>query len=87
MHIVTIFIGNDTAQEGIDYYTSIAFPNFDKIPAFTTRYTLNITIVADRILENNELFEITPQPSHLPIGHRATDCSVDVIIRDDDGNI
>ena len=86
MHVVTIFIGNDTAQQGFDYYTSISFPNFDKIPAFTTHNTLNITIVPDRILENNELFQVTPVPQHIPVGHYVYLCSADAIIRDDDGN-
>ena len=86
MHVVTIFIGNNTAQQGFDYYTSISFPNFDKIPAFTTSYTLNITIVPDRILENNELFHVTPVPQHIPVGNHDYPCSADAIIVDDDGN-
>ena len=47
-------------------------------------YTLNITIVPDRILENNELFRVIAKPEHIPAGH--FDCSVDAFILDDDGN-
>ena len=85
MHIFAIFVANGTAEE-FDYYTSIAFPNFDVIPANTQNYTLKIEIVKDRILEDNELFRVTPQPESIPDGHTAIDYQVDVIIKDDDGN-
>ena len=73
-----------TVEAGIDYYTAIAFPIFDTIPAYTRHYTLSIEIVPDRILEDNELFYVTAKPQHVPFGQ--PDCRVSVIIRDDDGN-
>ena len=84
MLIVTIFVGNHTTGEGIDYYTSSAFPYFAIIPAYSTGYTLKINIVADRILEDNELFYVIANPEHFPYGQ--PDCRVTAIIRDDDGN-
>ena len=86
MHVSYIFVGNNTAQESLDFYTSVSSPNFDIIKAYNRHYKLNITIVPDRILENNELFQVTPLPQQVPVGHTTTDCRVDVIIRDDDGN-
>ena len=88
MHIVTIFVGNHThnVKAGIDYYTAIAFPYFDIIPAYTRHYTLNVGIVPDHILEDDELFQVTPRPKHIPDGYATNYFSVDVIIRDDDGN-
>ena len=82
-HLATIFVGNHSVEEGFDYYTSMSFPNFDTIPANTTIYTLKIDIVADRILEDNELFQVIARPSEKPVG--GFDCSVSVIIVDDDG--
>ena len=63
----------------------MAFPTFDTIPAYERHYTLNITIVPDEILENNELFDVTANPQHVPDGH--LECSTDVIIKDDDGSL
>ena len=83
MHVVTIFIGNDSVKENFDYYTSMSFPNFDIIPAYTTHYTLKIDIVADHIIEDNELFQVTVVPQHRFLGQ--PDCDVHVIIQDDDG--
>ena len=84
--LLQFFVGNHThtVEASIDYYTAIAFPNFDTIPAYTSHYTLSVKIVADRILEDNELFYVTVIPEHLPFGQ--PDCRVAVIIRDDDGN-
>ena len=81
-------LGNETTQEldEIDYYTSVAYPNFDTIPPYTRDYMLTIDIVDDTRLENNELFQVTPSPERVPDGHTVTDCRVDVIITDDDGN-
>ena len=81
-------LGNDTAmkEDDIDYYTSVAYPTFHTIPPNTTDYMLTIDIVNDTRLENNELFQVTPSPEHVPDGHTITDCRVDVIIMDDDGN-
>ena len=84
MYVVIIFVGNHTIEEGIDYYTSSAFPYIDLIPAYSKVYTLKINVVADRILEDNELFYVTANPQHVPDGQ--PDCRVSVIIRDDDGN-
>ena len=81
------FVGNHSANAGIkpiDYYTSIAFPIFDTIPAYSNNYTLNVTIVSNRFLEDNKLFDVTVKPEHMPIGQ--PDCKVAVIIEDDDGN-
>ena len=83
MYVFTIILANGTT-EVFDYYTAIAFPNFATIPASTTNFTLKIDIVPDRILEDNELFKVTAQPEFTPDGH--TIPSVDVIIKDDDGN-
>ena len=77
------FVGNHSVEESFDYYTSVSFPNFDIVPAYTTHYTLKIDIVADRILEDNELFQVTALPQHRSAGQ--PDCSVSVIIADDDG--
>ena len=71
-------------EVGFDYYTAIAFPIYDIIPAYTKHYTLSVKIVPDRILENNELFRVTVQPELRPIGYYY--CSAEVIIQDDDGN-
>ena len=80
------FVGNHThtVEADIDYYTTITFPNFDTIPAYTRHYTLSIQIVPDRILEDNELFFVTVRPEHMPDGQ--PDCRVAIIIKDDDGN-
>ena len=78
------FVENESGITNIDYYTSLAFPNFDTIPAYERHYTLNVTIVPDQILENNELFDVTAKPEHVPAGQ--PECSTAVIIRDDDGN-
>ena len=82
-HLATIFVGNHSVEEGFDYYTSMSFPNFDIIPANTTIYTLKIDIVADRILEDNELFDVTALPQYRPSDQ--PHCRVSVIIVDDDG--
>ena len=81
-------LGNDTTQEQneIDYFTSVAYPNFDTIPPYTRDYMLTIKIVKDTILENNHLFQVTPSPERVPDDHTITDCRADVIILDDDGN-
>ena len=85
MYIFIIFVGNHSGnEEPIDYYTTKTFPDFDIIPPYERDYILNVTIVADRMLEDNELFHITAVPQHVPAGQ--PECSVDVIIRDDDGN-
>ena len=84
--MLLIYVGNHThnVEAGIDYYTAIAFPNFDIIPAYTRNYILNVGIVPDRILEENKLFEVTAKPEHRPDGQ--PDCCVQVVIVDDDGN-
>ena len=82
--ILTIFVGNQTTEEGFDYYTAVGFPIFATIPAYSKHYTLSVNIYPDRILEDNELFYITPNPQHRPAGE--PDCPISVIIRDDDGN-
>ena len=84
MYISIIFVGNHSGNEDFDYYTAISFPYFDIISPYERHYTLNVTIVPDRILENNELFHVTAIPQHVPAGR--PECSVDVIIVDDDGN-
>ena len=84
MYISIIFVGNHSGNEIFDYYAAISFPYFDIIPPYERHYILNITIVADRMLEDNELFHVTAVPQHVPAGQ--PECSVDVIIRDDDGN-
>ena len=84
MYISIIFVGNHSGNEIFDYYAAMSFPYFDIIPAYERDYILNITIVPDRILENNELFHLIAVPQHVPVGQ--PECSVDVIIRDDDGN-
>ena len=84
MHVAYISVGNNTAQESLDFYTSVSSPNFDIIKAYNRHYELNITIVPDRILESNELFHVTSLPQQSPVGQ--PDCSVDIIIRDDDGS-
>lgn len=85
MYIFIIFVGNHSGDEKeIDYYTTKTFPDFDTIPAYERDYILNVTIVPDSKLENNELFHVTAVPQHVPVGQ--PECSVDVIIRDDDGN-
>ena len=88
MYNIIIFVGNDTAQapDNIDYYTSVAYPSFDTIPAYTRQYTLIVGIEKDHILENNEQFQVTPQPKNFPIGHAPSSYRVDVSIIDDDGN-
>ena len=88
MYSIIIFVGNDTAQaqDNIDYYTSVAVPNFDTIPAYTRQYTLIVGIEPDHILENNETFQVTPQPQNFPTGYVPSCFLVNVNITDDDGN-
>ena len=65
----------------------MAFPIFDTIPPYTTRYNLSVGIVPNGIMENNKLFLITAQPEHrLLVQPEGCHALVDVIIVDDDGN-
>ena len=81
------FIGKDIANtpKEIDYYIPFPYTTFAKIPAHSTHFQLNVTIVDDKKLENNELLRIDAIPSPLPYGH--THCTTDVIILDDDGKL
>ena len=48
---------------------------------------MSVNVVPDRLLEDNELFQVTTKPPYMPADPQP-DCStqVGVIIRDDDGN-
>ena len=69
--------------ESADYHSG---PYDITFPMGETRFLLNVTIVNDNILENNETFNLTINPSSLPgnikVGNPG---QATVIIRDDDG--
>ena len=69
----------------IDYYAAYHYPNFAVVPANTTYFTLNITIVDDSVLENSELVRIVAIPPRVPDGHLR--CLADLVIVDDDGKL
>ena len=82
------FIGNQsnhTESEVADYNVSYSWPNFATAPKGSTVYTLNITIIPDKRLENNELFRVYVDEPKLPNG--MIPIQADVIIMNDDGKL
>ena len=80
-----IIIGNESnrTEEVPDFNVAYSWPNFDIAPRGSTFYTLNITIIPDRRLEDNELFRIYVDEPITPIGMMPI--QVDVVILNDDG--
>ena len=76
------FTGNESTliEDDIDYYASYSYPNFAVVEAYSTHFSLNISIVQDCKLERTELFRVTAFPPQLPFGH--VQCTTDVLIGD-----